>query len=121
MVVSYLLALGMVYVLALIIDALAPNFGGQKNFIQALKVSAFSPTPSWLAGIFSIIPSLGIIGSLLGLYGLYLLYVGLPVLMKVPEDKAVPYIVVVIIATIVLFVVLAGIASLTMPGPIRGF
>ena len=52
LVVSYALSLGSVYVVALIIDALAPNFGGQKNFIQALKVSAFSPTAAWLAGVF---------------------------------------------------------------------
>jgi len=121
MVVSYLLALGSVYVLALIIDALAPNFGGQKNFMQALKVSAFTPTAAWLAGVFSIIPSLGIICALLSLYSLYLLYVGLPILMKTPEDKTIPYIVVVIIAAIVLFVVVAAIVGLTMPGPIRGF
>jgi hypothetical protein len=121
MVVSYVLSLGAVYVLALIIDALAPSFGGQKNFMQALKVSAFTPTASWLAGVFSIIPSLSIIGVLLSLYSLYLLYVGLPLLMKTPEDKTIPYIAVVIIATIILFVVIAAIVGLTMPGPIRGF
>ena len=101
MVVGYLLSLGAVYLLALVIDAFAPKFGGQKDFIQALKVAAFTPTPAWLAGIFSIIPSLWIIGVLLGLYSLYLLYVGLPILMKTPEEKSVPYIVVVILAAIV--------------------
>ncbi|MGZ5662763.1 MAG: Yip1 family protein [Usitatibacter sp.] len=121
MVVSYLLSLGCVYVLALIIDALAPSFGAQKNFMQALKVAAFSPTAAWLAGVFSIIPSLGIIGALLSLYSLYLLYVGLPTLMKPPADKAIPYLTVVIIATIVIFVVIAAIVGLTMPGPVRGF
>jgi hypothetical protein len=108
-------------VLALIIDALAPSFGAQKNFMQALKVAAFSPTAAWLAGVFSIIPSLGIIGALLSLYSLYLLYVGLPTLMKPPADKAVPYLAVVIIATIVIFVVIGAVVGLTMPGPVRGF
>jgi Yip1-like protein len=121
MVVSYLLSLGWVYVLALIIDALAPNFGGQKNFIQALKVAAFCPTPAWLAGVFSIIPSLSIIGTLLSLYSLYLLFLGLPILMKTPEDKTIPYIVVVIIAALVLGVVIATLAALAIPGPVRGF
>ncbi|HEX2219624.1 MAG TPA: Yip1 family protein, partial [Gemmatimonadales bacterium] len=36
-IVTYLLTLGGVYVLALIIDALAPNFGGTANQMQALK------------------------------------------------------------------------------------
>ncbi len=120
MVVNYVLSLGMVYVLALIIDALAPNFGGEKNFMQALKVSAFSPTASWLAGIFSIIPVLSILG-IVGLYSLYLLYTGLPILMRTPADKAVPYTVVVIIVAIVLFIVVGLLAGLTVPGPMRGF
>ncbi|MGZ5572178.1 MAG: Yip1 family protein [Usitatibacter sp.] len=120
MVVSYLLSLGAVYVLALIIDALAPNFAGEKNFIQALKVSAFSMTASWLAGIFYILPALSILG-LLGLYSLYLMYLGLPMLMKVPEEKSLPYLAVVIIAGIVLFVVAGTLASLAIPSPVRGF
>ena len=121
MVVQYLMSLGMVYVFALIVDALAPSFGSQKNFIQAIKVAAFMPTAAWVAGVFLIIPALGIIGQLLGLYSLYLLFVGLPILMKTPEDKAIPYVVVVIIAAIVLAVVLTVIVGLTMPGPVRGF
>ncbi len=120
MVVSYLLALGSVYVLALVIDALAPNFGGEKNFMQALKVAAFAPTASWLAGIFSILPPLAILG-LLGLWSLYLLYTGLPLLMKVPEDKAVPYTVVVIIVVIVIAVVITAVSAMVIPSPLRGF
>jgi Yip1 domain len=121
MVVNYVLSLGMVYVLALIIDALAPNFGSQKSFSQALKVAAFMPTAAWLAGVFTIIPTLSIIGSLLSLYSLYLLYLGLPILMKTPEDKTVPYVVVVLIAAIVMAVVIGAVVALTMPGPVRGF
>jgi hypothetical protein len=120
LVVSYLLSLGWVYVLALIIDALAPNFGGEKNFMQALKVSAFSPTAMWIAGIFSIIPLLAILG-IVGLYSLYLLYTGLPVLMKTPEDKAVPYTVVVIIVAIVLAIIVGALAGLVVPSPMRGY
>ena len=120
MVVSYLLSLGAVYVLALVIDALAPNFGGQKSFMQAFKVAAFAPTASWLAAIFSIIPALAILG-LVGLWSLYLLYTGLPILMKVPGDRAVPYTVVVILVVIVLAVVIAALSALMIPSPIRGF
>ncbi|HEX7606712.1 MAG TPA: YIP1 family protein, partial [Usitatibacter sp.] len=119
--VSYVLSLGCVPVLALLIDALAPGFGGEKNFIQALKVSAFAPTPLWLAGVFSVIPSLWIIGALLSIYSLYLLYVGLPILMKTPEDKAIACVAVVIMAAIVLVVVVKVVIDLTIPGPIRGY
>lgn len=114
-ILSYGMALATIFILALIIDALAPNFGGQKNQVQALKVAAYSATAGWLAGIFALIPALAILG-LVGLYGLYLLYLGLPVLMKVPEDKAAGYTIVVIIAAIVLFLVIGVIvASLAAP------
>ena len=120
MVVGYVLSLASVYVLALIVDALAPNFGSQKNFIQALKLSVFAMTAAWLAGIFSLLPALSILG-LLGLYSLYVLYLGMPVLMKTPADKLVPYFVVVLIAAIVVHVVIGALAALTIPGSLRGF
>jgi hypothetical protein len=90
------------YVLALIIDALAPTFAAQKNAIQALKVAAYSSTAAWVAGIFLIMPSLGML-SILGIYSLYLFFLGLPLLMKVPEDKAMGYTIAVIVAAIVLY------------------
>ena len=34
----------------LIIDGLAPSFGGEKNPVQALKVAVYSWTAAWLAG-----------------------------------------------------------------------
>ncbi len=121
LILTYVLSLASVYVIALIIDALAPNFGGQKNFMQAFKVAAFAPTASWVAGVLYIIPVLGILAILGGLYSLYLLYLGLPRLMKTPDDKAAVYTVVVILVVIVLYVVIGAVAALSMPGSIRGF
>ena len=105
----------------LLIDALAPNFGGEKNFMQALKVAAFFPTASWVAGIFGIIPALAILAVLGGLYSLYLLYTGLAPLMKVPEDKSIAFTAVVVLVAIVLMVVISTVAALAMPAPTRGF
>lgn len=113
---QYILGLVGVYVLALIIDALAPTFSGQKNFIQALKVSAYSYTAGWLAGIFALIPGLRILG-ILGLYSFYLLYLGLPTLMKSPKEKATGYTVVVIICAIVLFVVIGAVGRMFISTP----
>jgi Yip1-like protein len=109
-IVEYVMALISTFVFALIIDALAPTFGGQKNQIQALKVAAYSSTALWLAGVFLIIPTLAILG-ILGLYSLFLLFLGLPILMKAPEDKALGYTVVVIIVAIVLYVVIASVVA----------
>ena len=50
MLLTYVLSLVGVFVLALIIDALAPTFGGQKDQTQALKTVAYAYTASWVAG-----------------------------------------------------------------------
>jgi hypothetical protein len=118
--VSYVLGLVGVYLLALIIDALAPTFGGQKNIVQALKAAAYSYTAAWVAGILTIIPMLGIIILLASLYCLYLLYVGLPIVMKAPQDKAMGYTVVVVLVAIVLWIVIAVIGSRFMYRPMGG-
>jgi len=109
-VVLYVLSLAGVYVLALIIDGLAPRFGGTRNQIQALKVAAYSSTASWLAEVFLILPGLRAL-TILGLYSIYLLYLGLPVLMKAPAEKAGAYTAIVIVAAIVLFAVVTMLAG----------
>ena len=79
----------------------------------------YSLTASWIAGIFALLPGLRIL-TLLGLYSLYLLYLGLPVLMKTPREKALGYTVVVIIAAIVLSLIISAIAGIFMRVPGAG-
>lgn len=102
---QYAMALLIVAVVALIIDALAPTFAGTRNRVQAFKVAGYAYTPAWLAGIFLLVPGLGFL-RLLGLYGLYLVYLGLPKLMKTPQDKALAYTTVVVIAALIVIVAL---------------
>ena len=104
--VTYVLGLVSIYIVSLIVDALAPSFGGTKNPIQALKVVAYAYTAAWVGGIFSLIPALGIVSVIFALYSLYLLYLGLPVLMKSPADKALGYTVVVVLVTMVIMFVI---------------
>ena len=104
-VVTFGMALVGVFLLSIIIDALAPTFGGQKNQTQALKVAVYSYTPAWLAGVLQIVPLLGILGIFAAFYGMYLLYLGLPRLMKSPQDKALPYTIVVIVCAVVVSVI----------------
>ncbi len=116
LVLTYAMSLGMVYLLAHVVDALAPTFGGQKNFLQALKLTAYGYTAAFVAGIFGIVPQLAIL-SLLGLYSLYLIFLGLPHLMRNPEDKTIGYMVTVAIVGIVLTLILgAVIGAATMAG-----
>ena len=109
--VSYALGLAGVYVLALIINTLAPTFGGTSNLTQALKVAAYGATAAWVGGVFHLLPALGILSLLAALYTLYLLYLGLPVLMKSPPERSLGYTASVVIAAIVIFVVIGVISA----------
>jgi hypothetical protein len=109
---GFVMSIVTVFVVSLIIDALAPNFGGEKNSLRALKVAVYSYTPAWVAAVLQIIPVLGILAVLGALYGLYLLYLGLPRLMKCPEDKAIGYTVVVVVCAIVLTLVIGAVGGM---------
>jgi len=110
---GYVLSLAMVLVLALVANQLAPRFGGRSDFDQALKLTAYALTASWVAGIFTILPVVGWLISLLGgLYSLYLLQVGAPQLMKMPERDAVGYgILLVAIGIVITFLIGAALAA----------
>jgi hypothetical protein len=83
-------------VLALIINLLAPLFGAQKDFDNAFKLAVYSYTPVWLAGICLLLPGLRFL-ILLSFYGAYVLLLGLPRLMKAPEQKSYLYTVVIVV------------------------
>ena len=118
LIVTYALGLAMVFVVALIVDALAPTFGGTRDRVQALKTVAYCYTASWIAGIAGILPFISVLIMLVaGIYGIYLLYLGLPHTMKCPQDKAAGYTAVIIIVVIVLsFLIFAVIGAVTGGG-----
>ncbi len=121
-IIVYLISLGACYVVALIVDALAPTFGGEKNFIQSLKLTAYSYTATWVAGIFQL---LGLLGGLIALlaiiYSLYTFFVGVTVMKKCPADKAVPYTVVVVLCVLVAGAVIGALLRSMMFGATLGF
>lgn len=115
-VVQYIASLIGVWVLALVIDALAPSFGSVKNQNQAMKAAAFSYTAAWIAAILGIVPALAAIGLLLGLYSFYLLWLGLPKMMKTPADKAPGYVIVsIVVAVVAQIVILFVVGLITAP------
>ena len=113
-VLQFVLTFVGLFVMSLIINALAPTFGGQKDSTRALKVAAYSFTPAWVAGILTIVPALGIIAGLLGLYGFYLLYLGLPVMMRSPQEKAMGYTIVTVLCAIVVGIVVSFVVGALM-------
>lgn len=109
---NVIMAVVFVYVIGFIIDALAPTFGGHKDMAQAVKLAAYSYTPAWLASILTIIPALSILVLIGALYGLYLLYLGLPRLMKNPADKSGGYTALVVVCAIVVGFIISVIGGL---------
>jgi hypothetical protein len=108
---TFVSALIGVFVVGLIINALAPTFSGTRDQRQALKVSAYSLTPAMLSSVLSLSPVLPTLLQLLaGLFGIYVLYLGLPVIMQAPREKAFGYTASVVICTI-LFGILLGVLS----------
>ncbi|MEP7182810.1 MAG: Yip1 family protein [Betaproteobacteria bacterium] len=106
---GYAVSLVVTFALAWIVDALAPTFGGEKNFVQSLKLVAYSYTAAWIAAVFNILGAIGgVIGLLGAIYAFYTFYLGVPVMKKCPAEKAIAYTIVVVICGIVLGVVLGG-------------
>jgi Yip1 domain len=104
-IIHYVLTLIGVYAVAFLIDALAPTFGGHKDFTRAFKIAAYAPTAVWVAGIFSLLPVLSAL-SIVGLYSLYLFYLGLPLLMRTPPEKAIGYVLAVIVCAIIVWILI---------------
>lgn len=113
-IVAVILTAAGVWLWSLILDALAPNFKGTKNPIAALKLVAFSATAMWLCGIFQLtwwtLPLM-----FLGLYSAYIFWVGVPIMMKVPQDQAPVYVVIAIVIGIVVNAVV-GMVALGLTG-----
>lgn len=116
MVVGYLVALGLVYVAALIADAFAPTFGTQKNQTQALKAVAYSWTATWVASL-GLLLGMGLGGLLMlaGLvYAIWLLNQGLQQTMQCPADKAAGFTAVTVIATVIVVVIINSVLLVPM-------
>ena len=100
---AYVNSLIGVAVLALVVDLLAANFGGSKDFVAALKLTAYSFTAAWVAQIALFIPVLGWLVILAAaIYSFYLFFLGAPVLKKCAADKAAIFTIVVLLCAIAL-------------------
>ncbi len=113
-ILQYVLLIVGVYISAVVVNVLAPKFGGTKNDISAFKLVAYTYTAPLVAGILNIVPTLAVIAFLLSLYGIYVFYLGLPVMMENPNEKTTSYAVVAILVIIIVMVVVQGVAGLVL-------
>lgn len=116
MIITYVLGLVGIAVSALIVEKLAPNFKSQGTFVDGLKMVTFSYAPYWVASVLSLLPFIGMLAVLVGFYGMYLFYLGLPHVMKTPDDQRVPYMAVIVVVSIIVWFVLLGLPMLLVGG-----
>lgn len=115
-VVTWVVTIALVGFLGVLINAISSNFDGERDDLAAQKVAAYSLTPTFLSGIFSLWPPLWWL-SLFALAAMvFLIYRGLPILMKAPEDRAMAYTATVTIATVVAGIVLFALAGCITSG-----
>jgi hypothetical protein len=113
-VVAYLLTFAMIYIVSLLADLLAPTFGGQKNPENALKLITYSYTPAWVAGIVLLLPSLAFLFVLGIAYGVYIMWLGIPPLMRAPREKATVYTAAIIVVAIVIGLIVGAVQAAIM-------
>ncbi|WP_395644743.1 Yip1 family protein [Terricaulis sp.] len=115
-VVTWVVTVALVGFLGVLINAIAANFDGDRDDLAAQKVAAYSLTPTFLSGVFSLWPPLWWL-SLFALAAMvFLIYRGLPILMKAPEERAMAYTATVTIATVVAGILLFALASCVTSG-----
>lgn len=111
MVMSFVLALGMAYLVAMIASALAPRFGGTAHLPSAFKLVAYGATAALVGGVFQLIPLLGLLGLIAGAYSIYLFYVGVPLMLGVPKQRAMGYTAVLVVCAVLLSMVVGWVSS----------
>lgn len=112
---GYVLTLALIYIAAAVQNALAPSFDGEKNFDQALKLAVYSNTPYCVVSALTIFPLLGFAGIAGLFYGVYLNKLGNPVLMRVPQERALLYAVVTFVIVFVIGLPLGALQILFLP------
>lgn len=98
------------------ISYLAPYFESKPDFNAAVKLIVYSMTPIWLVGVLSIFPGIGIL-QMVGLYGVYLLYLGLPILLGTPPDKALRFTILIMVSAGLISLVLTVLVGGAVYGP----
>ena len=98
------------------VDFLSPYFESKTDFFLAAKLVVYSMTPVWLLGIFSAWPKLGLF-QIFGLYSVYLLYAGLPVILDTQPERAAWYTALIVIAAIFISLVLSVVVGGAVYGP----
>jgi hypothetical protein len=98
---GYVLTCATVLILGIVVNVAAPLFGGRRGFDNAFKLAVYAFTPVWLAGVFLVLPGLHFL-LLMGFYGAYILWLGLPRLTQSPARKSIRFAALIVICAFAL-------------------
>lgn len=113
----YIVNLAGVYAAAVLMRFIGNSFHTDAPFSSYMSLAILSAVPYWLAGAFNLIPALRVL-SMIGIYGIYILFLGIPEMIKVPEERNLPFNVAVVVAIIILVLLGNFIISPFIDGPL---
>lgn len=116
-VAGYVRSLIVVSLMGLFIAKMAPRFGGTESLVGGLKVAAYSATAAWAAGVLLLLPQLQPIHALIGFYGLYLLYLGLPIVTGSADSSTPAFTLVTIVVAFLVYAVVKTILETALATP----
>ena len=110
------------YVLGvMLVQFLAPKFGGTNSRPEILKWMAFSSLPNAAAGLLSLITFLPVIGYLVwivqlaaALFSIYIMWIGIPVVVGVTAERRLPFFLCLIGAGILVGVLMVAVLGVSM-------
>lgn len=86
----YAAMLAGIYIIGRFIDFFAATYGVREDNPKGVTLAAYTATPVFLLGIIAAYPNVWVnmvVGLLAVAYSVYLLYEGLPILMKIPAER----------------------------------
>ncbi|MGO1461210.1 MAG: Yip1 family protein [Marinobacter sp.] len=108
-VLFYAVMLAGIFILGKFIDFFAATYDAVDRTPRGVTMAAYTATPIFLIGVIAVYPNIWV-NMLAGLvaiaYAVYLLYEGLPILMKIPESRGFMFATAVLTVGLVMFVAL---------------
>ncbi|SHK74669.1 Protein of unknown function [Marinobacter antarcticus] len=112
-VLFYAAMLAGIFILGKFIDFFAATYDAVDETPRGITMAAYTATPIFLIGVIAVYPNIWV-NMLAGLvaiaYAVYLLYEGLPILMRIPEDRGFMFATAVLTVGLIMFVALLAIS-----------
>jgi len=102
-IVGYFLTSLGIGIMGFLILIVSNYFSIEGDIWSAIKLAVYSGTAPILAGIFYLVPGIKIL-SVLGLYGTYILFLGVPKLFKAPREKEPTFVFFLVITAVIVLI-----------------